>query len=151
MKKCLLVFGFVLAGSSSTFAASCTTPNSITKLRNLHVGLRDYVDIYIKAPMTGIVDVRSVTGPNFEVEGDDGTIITVSGNRWTQVTFHYVDSTCDSVTAFVLPRPIVKDIKNVEQFEGWVSYAIGRWNGHYLGHSWTMVGGQKRLRLTFGP
>ncbi len=148
MKQSTLVLLLLLSTASSAFAANCTAPNSITTVRNVHRGQREYVDFYVKAPMTGTVSVVSASGPNF-VEDGSGNTITVAGNRWTEVKFASMYWTCSTLTSFVLPKHFIKDIKNIGQFEGQIAYVIGRHNGHYLGQAWTVRGGQKRLRLKY--
>jgi hypothetical protein len=132
----------------SAYAANCTAPNSIVKVSNSKSGPWEFVDFYVKAPLTATTSVTAPTGPNF-TEDASGNPIFVPGNRWTEVTFNAVDWMCSAPTQFSLPKPIVKSIKQTGRFEGTVSYVIGRNGRHFMGSSGATIGGLKRLRLKY--
>jgi hypothetical protein len=148
----ILMGGFaVLSVVASAQAATCTNANTITKVMNVKTPTREYVDFYIKSPFTGTVAVTAAASGAFIQDGS-GNPINVAGNHWTDVKFENTDWTCSSTTSFVLPKPVLKDIKLIGQFEGQIEYAIGRHNGNYLGQTLsTVAGGKKRLRLKFRP
>jgi hypothetical protein len=76
----------------------------------------------------------------------------VRGNRWTKVRFDNVNWTCTIPTFFHLPQPILKSIKSIGQFEGVVTYVIGRKNGHFLTFIDENISGfRRRIRLKYGP
>ena len=129
-------------------ADTCTTPNSIVKISNSKLGPWEFVDFYVKAPMTATNSISAPTGPNFQEDPSGNTII-VPGNRWTEVIFNSVDWMCSTPAVLSLPKPIVKSIKQTGRFEGTVSYVIGRKGHHYMGSSWATIGGLKRLRLKY--
>jgi hypothetical protein len=129
-------------------ADNCTAPNSIIKVSNSKSGAWEFVDFYMKPPVTATVSVTAPTGPNFIQDGSGNTIV-VPGNRWTEVTFNSVDWLCSTPRLFSLPKPIVKSIKQIGGFEGTISYVIGRKGHHFMGSSWATIGGLKRLRLKY--
>jgi hypothetical protein len=133
----------------SVFAASCTAPNSIIKVSNARMGMRETVTFRVKAPFIGSFAILATSGPTFFEDGS-GNPITVRGNRWTDIRFRNMDWMCSTRTRFMLPKPVVKDIKNVGQFEGQIEYVIGRRNGHYLGHKVSTAGGITTITLKFG-
>jgi len=149
MKSILIASGFLIFAQSA-LAAPCTAVNSITKVKNRKVGIHEYVDFFVKAPFTGSVSVAAATSGTFIQDGS-GNPIVVAGNKWTDVKFKSMDWTCSSATSFALPKPVLKDIKLIGQFEGQIEYGIGRHNGHYLGQTMVTVGSQKRVTLKYGP
>ena len=138
----------ILSLPLAAHAANCTAPNSIVKVSNSRIGPWEFVDFYVKAPVTATTSVTAPKGPNF-TEDASGNPIIVPGNRWTEVTFNTVDWMCSTPTLFGLPKPIVKSIKQIGRFEGTVSYVIGRNGRHFMGSSWTTIGSLKRLRLKY--
>jgi hypothetical protein len=150
MKRTVALFVFLLAMASPGMAAPCNTPNSMIKVSNSRVGLRELVQFQIKAPLTGSFTITAGNGPSFIQDGS-GDPITVRGNRWTDVVFRGMDWMCSSHTRFALPKPVVKDIKNIGQFEGQIEYVVGRRNGHYLGHAVSTAGGITTITLKYGP
>jgi hypothetical protein len=135
---------------SSAFAASCTAPNSIIKVSNSRIGVREMVTFRIKAPLSGTYSITAGHGPTF-IEDGSGNPIHVGGNRWTDVTFRQMNWLCSTPTHFVLPKHVIKDIKLIGQFEGQIEYVVGRRNGHYLGHTVSTSGGITRIKLKYGP
>jgi hypothetical protein len=150
MKKYLIAFTLLGLTAIQAEAANCNTANSIVKVQNLKVGAREYVDFWVKKPFTGTLSITAAATGNFTQDGS-GDPISVGGNTWTDVKFSGMDWTCSSQTLFTLPKPIVKDIKNIGQFEGQIEYVIGRLNKHYLGQTTTNFATQQRIRLKFGP
>ena len=150
MKSSLLALIFVLLSASIVSAATCNTANSIVKVKNLKLGAQERVEFYIMTPFTGSVVVAAASNSRFIQDGS-GNPIVVAGNRWTDVKFQSMDWTCSSPTLFSLPKPVLKDIKLIGQFEGQIEYAIGRHNGHYLGQTSNTSGGVKKITLKFGP
>jgi hypothetical protein len=145
-----LVLLFALALPASVEAATCSVPNSITKVANRKAGGFEYVDFYVKAPFSGSVTVSAPSSGNF-TQDPSGDAITVAGNKWAEVKFTGMFWMCSSARSFSLPKPIIKDIKSIGEFEGQIDYVIGRNNGHYLGSTTSTVSGKKRITLKFGP
>ena len=138
----------MLAAPTIAQAVNCTAPNSIVKIANSKLGPWEFVDFYVKVPMTATSSVSAPPGPNF-TEDPSGNTIIVPGTRWTEVTFNSVDWMCSTPALLSLPKPIVKSIKQTGRFEGTVSYVIGRKGHHFAGSSWATIGGLKRLRLKY--
>jgi hypothetical protein len=135
---------------SPASAAPCTEANSIVLIKNSRVGTREYVDFWVKKPVTLTVTAQADnTGPNFTVDPSDQTVM-VPGNRWSRIQFRLVNWTCQIPNSLSLPQPIVKGVKSVEQFEGYVTYIIGRKNKSYLGMSVKTFPINKRYRFIYG-
>jgi hypothetical protein len=150
MLKYFMTFLSLCFASGAAQAASCSTVNSIIKVQNRKVGAREFVDFWVKKPFTGAIVITAAPSGNFTQDGS-GNAILVAGNKWTDVKFSSMDWMCSTQTIFSLPKPIIKDIKNIGQFEGQIEYVIGRINGHYLGQVTTNFATQKRITLKFGP
>ncbi len=124
----VFVFAALMAMTSSSFAASCTDPGSIRVVRNTRIGSYEYVIFKYISPtrLPATVPVYTVTthtGPF--IHDASGQAITVAGWHLMQVQFQGIVWTCTIKHQFTLPRIAVKDIKNVGQFEGVVTYGIG--------------------------
>ncbi len=150
MHRIAATFAILVAFTSVAAAGSCVTPNSIIKVSNSRVGVREMVQFQIKAPFTGSVAVTAGNGPTFFEDGS-GDPVRVGGNRWTSVVFRGMDWMCSSRKVFALPKPVVKDIKNIGQFEGQIEYVVGRRNGHYLGKTQSTAKGVTTITLKYGP
>ena len=148
LKRLALSVLAVLALPLAAHAANCNTPNSIVKISNSKQGPWEFVDFYVKQPLTGTVALTAPTGPNFREDPSDLPIF-IPGNRWTAVRFRSMDWMCTTPTQFALPKTIVKSIKQTERFEGNVTYVIGRNGNHFMGSSWSPVGTLQRLRLKY--
>ncbi len=144
----LLVCAMTGLSLTTAHAANCTAPNSLVKILTTKLGPWEFVDFYVKSPVTATTSVTAPTGPNFTEDGSGNTIV-VPGNRWTEVTFNSMDWMCSTPALLSLPKPIVKSVKQTGRFEGTVSYVIGRKGHHFMGSSWATVGGLKRLRLKY--
>ena len=150
MKKSFAILTVLLLSVPSARATTCTTANSIVKVKNLKLGSQERVEFYIKTPFTGSVVVAAASSGTFIQDGSGNPIVVV-GNRWTDVKFKSMYWTCSSLTLFSLPKPILKDIQLIGQFEGQIEYAIGRHNGHYLSQTSSTSGGVKKITLKYGP
>lgn len=140
----LLALGF----PASAIAAPCNVANSIVKVNNFKSGGFEYVDFWVKKPVTSTVQTWSSNTGNFEHDAS-GDIISVTGNRWRVVRFSITSWNCTIWNNFTLPKPRIKDIENIGQFEGVITYAIGRQNGNYLGMTVTNFPINKRYRFKF--
>lgn len=138
----------VLMVPSSAFAAPCNVANSIVTIKNSKSGGFEYVDFWVKKPVTGSVTTWASTTGSFEHDAS-GEMINVTGNRWRVVRFSIMQWNCSIWQNFTLPKPRIKDIQNIGQFEGVVTYAIGRQNGSYLGMSVTNFAVNRRYRFKF--
>jgi hypothetical protein len=146
----LLYFGAVVAlmAPSSVFAAPCNVANSIVMIKNSRSGGFEYVDFWVKKPVTGPVTTSVSSTGSFEHDASGG-IINVTGNRWRVIRFSMLQWHCSIWQNFTLPKLRIKDIQNIGQFEGVITYAIGRQNGSYLGMTVTNFAVNRRYRFKF--
>ena len=114
-----------LATQAEAQIAACNEPNSIVRVRNTSIGVNEYVVFKFKKP-PAMPDVKVLSvRPPFLADGS-GEPVSVGGARFTQVKFTGVVWTCKIVENFHLPRAAIKDIKSIGQFEGIITYIIGR-------------------------
>jgi hypothetical protein len=147
----LVASAFLVFAAGEAQAAACTEANSIVIIKNSRVGTREYVDFWVKKPITlSVSALADNTGPNFREDPSDRLIV-VAGNRWSRIRFMSVNWTCSIPTNLSLPKPIVKSVKSIEQFEGYVTYIIGRRNKSYLGMSQRDFPISRRYRFMYGP
>ena len=109
---------------SQAAAAPCTEANSIAKIRNTAHGGYEYVVFdFIKPPALPAFVVE--TGkPPFTMD-PSGEPVAVKGAKFRVIKFRNIGWMCDIREAFTLPRRAVKDIKKLEQFEGYITYVVG--------------------------
>jgi hypothetical protein len=135
--------------ATSAQAANCTAANSITLVKNYKVGSLEYVEFRIKSPATFTKTITAVTGP-FTLDPSDDPV-SVNGAKFTKIQFQSVDWTCTIPRVFSV-KPVVKDVKQIEQFEGYASYVIGRRAiSHYLSTVDVPCGAYRCVRVKFGP
>ncbi len=120
----IAVAAVFLAISSDAFAASCGPSNSITRVRNTRIGSSEYLVFKFRTPPTVPTYAVTVGHPPF-IHDASGETIAVAGSHFRQVRFEGVFWTCTIQEQFVLPRPLIRDVKNIGQFEGVITYAIG--------------------------
>lgn len=144
----------LLIAAVATFAlaqpaiAACTAANSLVKVTNYKLGAYEYVDFWIKPAFTGTIAYTAPTSGTF-TEDPSGNSITVAGNRWTDVKFTNMFWTCSTLTVFNVPKPRIKAVKRIAQFEGTIEYVIGRQNGLAPTYSNMMVGSLRRIRFRY--
>jgi hypothetical protein len=103
-----------LALPAAAHAAACGPANSIVSVRNSSIGAFEYVS------------------PPF-IEDPSGNTIIVAGSKFTEVRFDSVYWFCTIAQNFHLPKTAIKGIKRTGQFEGVISYVIGRRaSSHYI-------------------
>ena len=116
---------FLITAVSSAQAAACGPANSIVSVQNTSAGRFEYVVFtFHKPPMTPQYTVAAASPPFIEDSG--GTRIAVAGAKFTKVQFTSVYWLCSIKQTFHLPRRAIKDVKSIGQFEGVVTYIIGR-------------------------
>jgi hypothetical protein len=128
----------------------CNEPNAILRVRNTAIGVNEYVVFKFKKPPT-MPNVSVIAArPPFTQDGS-GEPVTVGGALFTQVTFRGVVWTCKIAEEFHLPRAGIKDIKSIGQFEGIITYVIGRratW--HYRAtYSYDSPGGVRSIVVKY--
>ena len=106
-------------------AAPCAEPNSIVSVRNTSAGHFEYVIFKYQQPPNLPSYTVAAAMPPFTQDGS-GDPVHVSGAKFTQVRFEGVVWTCSVTEQFHLPRAAIKDIKSIGQFEGVITYIIGR-------------------------
>jgi hypothetical protein len=140
----ILAFGF----PAIAIAAPCNVANSIVQVKNFRLGGFEYVDFWVKKPVTSTVQTWSSSTGSFEHDAS-GDVISVAGNRWRVVRFSIASWNCSIWNNLTLPKTRIKAVKNIGQFEGVITYAIGRQNGNYLGMTVTNFPINKRYRFKF--
>ena len=121
-----LVFPLLfLAAPAMAGVSACNEPNAIVRVRNTSIGANEYVIFKFRKPPVlpdfGVLSVR----PPFTADGG-GAPVSVRGALFTQVKFRGVVWTCKITEDFRLPRAAIKDVKSIGQFEGIITYVIGR-------------------------
>ena len=140
-----------MLSSSFSFAANCTTANSIISVANSKIGRFEYVTFKFKKPPALPQFVVTNVVPPFIQDGSGDTIV-VPGVHWTQVKFQQVEWTCSTRQNLSLPKPAVKAVKNIGQFEGQIVYVIGRSAAsHYISTQTINAGGFTIIRVKLKP
>lgn len=129
--KYLFSFLFIVFAPSLAIAANCNGPSSIVRVSNSASGGFEYVDFKIKKPAAPRFFTTNVLPPF--LEDPSGTPINIAGSHWTKIQFRDVDSYCSILQFLSLPKPAIRAIKNIEQFEGQISFIVGRSaSSHYI-------------------
>lgn len=148
--KYLISLLLIVFGPSLAFAANCVEPGSIVSVSNSAYGGYEYVNFKFKNPSIPSFTTTNVLPPF--VEDPSGNPITVAGKHWTQVQFRNVNWLCSIQKSFSLPKPAIKAVKSTEQYEGQVTYVIGRGAAsHYISTKIIDLGGYKVVRVKFRP
>ena len=143
------VFIFFLLPSFA-FAANCNTPNSIIKVSNSASGRFEYVKFKFKKPPSAPAFTVTNVLPPF-TEDPSGNAVTVPGSYWTQVRFDNVEWMC-TIPKFIKIKPAVKAVKSIGQFEGQITYVIGRSAAsHYLSTHTINAGAFTIIRVKLRP
>jgi hypothetical protein len=121
-----------LALPAAAHAAACGPANSIVSVRNSSIGAFEYVVFkFHKPPTVPAYTVKAVSPPF--IEDPSGNTIVVAGSKFTEVRFDSVYWFCTIAQNFHLPKTAIKGIKRTGQFEGVISYVIGRRaSSHYI-------------------
>jgi hypothetical protein len=84
-------------------------------------------------------------------EDPSGNPVSVAGSKFTEVTFQSVYWMCEIAERFHLPKRAIKGIKQTGQFEGVVSYVIGRRaSSHYISnYSYNSGPGYRSIVIKF--
>ena len=113
---------------ASALAADCTSVNSIVRVKNTKIGIREYVVFdFKKPPAVPNYAVAAATGPF--IQDPSGLPLSVAGSAFRRVTFTGVVWTCAIPEVLSLPRPAIADVKKLGQFEGIVTYIVGASSG----------------------
>ena len=128
-------FAAFLLAPALAQAAPCAEPNSIVSVRNTSAGAFEYVIFKYQQPPNLPSYTVTAAMPPFaqDVSGDP---VTVGGAKFTQVRFDGVVWFCTVSEQLHLPRSAIKDIKSIGQFEGVITYIIGRRaRSHYVSNT----------------
>jgi hypothetical protein len=159
MKKSLVLAATLLGlgiatltiGQNQAEAANCNVADSMVQVKNFKSGTKEYVEFKFKKPTAFTVSTTAVTGPFSHLTSDNPVF--VAGAKFTRVMFSGLYWTC-SIPRIRIVRPIIKDFKSIEQFEGVVGYVIGRRSSsHYLTTQLfaPCTAGYRCVRVLFGP
>jgi hypothetical protein len=125
MRTLALSFSFGLALTAAAQAAPCSEPNSLLRVRNTTQRPYDYVIFrYRKPPSQPTFTVKAASPPF--IQDGSGDTVTVGGAKFTEVKFTNIVWTCTIDNQLRLPRPAVVAVKNIGQFEGIITFIIGR-------------------------
>jgi hypothetical protein len=151
-KRILLLISFsvlaIFVFSANTFAQFCTEPGSIRRVRNTSIGSNEYVVFDVFMPPDPQYSTSAVSPPFSG--GSSGEPVTVRGGRFRKIRFDSVVWTCRIQELLTLPRSAVKDVKNLEQFEGIVEYVVGyRKTARYITTYHYDVGSIRKVVMKF--
>lgn len=124
MWKHTLALLAVLFLAQPAAAEPCTEAGSLVSARTSAKGRHEFAVFTFKLP----ADVRwsvEAASPPF-VEDPSEAPIAVAGSKFTEVTFRNVTWMCEVKETFQTPRQAIVDVKRSSQFEGIISYIIGR-------------------------
>jgi hypothetical protein len=125
MNKLILAFGTLVCFELPAAAAPCNEANSIVRVRNTTRGPFDYVIFKFHKPPNMPVFTIKAASPPFVQDGS-GDPVTVGGDKFSEVKFTSVVWTCTIDNQLRLPRHAVVDVKNIGQFEGIITFIVGR-------------------------
>jgi hypothetical protein len=138
---------FMLLGGTLGVAATCNTPNSIISYRNFSSGGFEFVEFKFKKPATPDFTVSAATPP-FSDTSDK--VIPVAGALHTKIIFRGVDWMCTVQRFITTPKPAIKAVKLIDQFEGQLEFVIGRSAAsHYYSTRSISAGAYQLVRLKF--
>jgi hypothetical protein len=146
MLKSLATALFLLSAAAAQ-AANCNTPNSLVSYRNFSSGGFEFVEFKFKNPANPNYTVSAATPP-FSNTADN--VITVAGAKYTKIIFSSLDWMCTVKRFITTPKPAVKDVKLIDQFEGQLEFVIGRSaTSHYYSTTTINAGAYKLVRVKF--
>lgn len=124
MRRSFLALLAVLALAPTVEAAPCSEAGALVRARTSVRGPHELAVFVFRLPTNMSYGVGSVSPPF--VEDPSEKPITVAGDAFAQVTFRNVTWMCEIAEAFDAPGKAIIDVKRTGQFEGMVSYVIGR-------------------------
>lgn len=124
MLKSIVALLAVLFLAQTADAAPCGEAGSLVRAHTSVSGRHELAVFVFRLPTTLRYSVGAASPPFVEDPSDKP--ITVAGDAFTQVGFRNVTWMCEIAEAFHTPRQAIIDVKRTSQFEGMVSYVIGR-------------------------
>jgi hypothetical protein len=148
---------FMALNCSLASARICSAPGSLLSYRNFSSGGFEFVEFKFKKSAKPKFVVSAVSPP-FSDTGD--RVIPVAGALFTQITFMDGRSNSDSMTdtesycsfrrSVVTPKPVIIDVKLVDDFEDTPVFVIGRRAGsHYYSTKSISAGAYQLVRVKF--
>jgi hypothetical protein len=149
-KLVLLIAAYSLLGATTAVGQvpNCTEPGSIRSVTKARQGNLETVTFeYIGRKLPDVVEVQDKKPP---ITNYGGETLHIKGNAFKSVHMHLVGWTCKIRENFKTRTSTIQDIRQTEQFEGYVSYAIGySAKSKYVGKSVVRAGRITKLVLKF--
>lgn len=146
MRKFLCIALF-LATTTASQATNCNAPNSIISYRTYMAGRFEYVVFTFKNPSTPDFTTTAASPP-FSDTSD--RVIPVRGAKFTKIVFRGVNWMCSVQRLGTIPKPVIKDVKLVDQFEGQLEFVVGRTaTSHYYSTKAMNVGPYTYVKIKF--
>ncbi len=120
MKLFLLVIAILLC--TEIFAQNCNESNALLSVRKRKTEHTEYVIFTLQNPVTATHTISAATPPF--TQDPSGQTIHVSGCRYKKVSFRDIVWTC-KVNEIIGNTYLVRQVKNIGQFEGHIDYVIG--------------------------
>lgn len=120
MKLFLLVIAILLC--TEIFAQNCNESNALLSVRKRKTEDTEYVIFTLQNPVTATHTISAATPPF--TQDPSGQTIHVSGCRYKKVSFRDIVWTC-KVNEIIGNTYLVRQVKNIAQFEGHIDYVIG--------------------------
>lgn len=151
MKRKLFVlfsaFALLLGIAIASFAQKCTEDGAIRRVTKSRVGNFETVTFEVNSDSPDYT-VENARPPFTYSESDD--VVRVRGKVFKTIQFKSVFWTCTIAENFRAATIQIMDVKNIEQFEGYVGYAIGyRKRSKYVGTTQTHVGKKTMVVMKF--
>lgn len=145
----LTILGFVLVLSGLVYAAPCTAPGSIKKVKKTRNATHEFVVFDVVMPPNPNYTVSS-TNPPF-IEDPSGNPISIVGPNYRKIRFTGVNWMCTIAQNFTTSTVTIKGVKKTGQFEGIVEYVIGYRNpsSRYVTTYYYDVGPIRKVVLAF--
>ena len=139
--------GMLLILSIFSFGQKCTEPRSIKRVTKAKAGNFEIVTFEVNS---GNPDYSVETShPPFTLGESDKTIH-IRGKYFKSVHFKSVFWTCKIAESFSAHTTQIMDVRNTEQFEGYVTYVIGyRTKSKYVGTTKTTTGDKTKVVVKF--
>ena len=103
-------------------AQNCNEANSLLSVRKRKVGSTEYIIFTLMKPSITSVEVIDAQPPF--IQDGSGQTVHVSGCKFKKITFKNIVWTCKT-TVISGSTSLVKQVKNIGQLEGIISYIIG--------------------------
>lgn len=140
-------YGMLLVLSIFSFGQNCTERGSIKRVANAKTGNFETVTFEVNS-----------ANPDYTVEtahppftlGESDKTIHIRGKYFKSIYFKSVAWTCRIAESLSTPTNTIMDIRNTEQFEGYVTYTIGyRTKSKYVGTTKITTGDKTKVVVKF--